>query len=1318
VGTSENEKLKGENNGPQQYSSIDEFEVLDGRGLKIPWDPGEYQIKGDLNAEVLSAMSATLEFSQGRQFDLTAKEERVIANDRNWMRRQAEYGNERYLSTESIPAMVAMTQRIAGDFPTTRRPMKRQLTKAPIQEVDAWVESSKITVGSIADTAERREYAKRILFTWKDCFITKLSELRATDLIEHTIVIQGDPTPPKTRLGKYTPLEIAFADKMFPSMIEAGILSPGISEWGARTQFVPKKPGTTDLRIVHNFKPGINKHTIKPAYPMHNLDVVVTTVVKAKFSAFFGADAANGYWAVPIAEADKFKSAIIFNHRQLFYNRMAQGLTGAPHTYCAFTDMTFGFLPSTQSTAAMSSMIGDNGETAFSPFVDDHNGAAVDFDSMAKLLHEQYFPRVAWAPIFLTGRKSSFFMPDLSFIGFTGDVRGLRPSIRHRERVLQWPRPESQQDVEAFCYLLPFLRKYIPGRAELTLIMKSAYREEQRVTLESGYLSKRKRWVDVDTFTWGEDQNAAFELAKTYIYNNVTSGGDPDLAYHLSTDASLEAAGGTLFQILGSSPDHLATDKDMDDITIICFMSFGFQEREQRYPITEREFLAALKCVEEVKWIISGSKYQTHLYTDHKALVSILNMSETKATPRIVGWQDKMNEFDIQAHHRAGKSTIMGIADGLSRMPSRYRQSCYAKLGERAHGLQANVATGGQNDFEAAQSSAEVSPSRRKVLPTDSTFEDCSPQTNLGRVGALSERAFQRPVALNATTERSETGVGVYVDAYAGMEEDSTVEEEGEEGFPDISAEVDAETRRIREEIMEEDELGRSATEYEGQFEKWTSSKEYGDIARYLLKGEAGLDNLDRNRSRAVRNQAKKFQLRSFALVRKEYDGQWARCVLKQDVVARLKYYHEHLGHFADAITMQRLKGQWWWPTRAEDVQNWCASCKSCQRNSHKRTSVNPRLRQEFRPMSVIAMDFIGPITPRCKVTGFHYILVAVDYFSRFCWLLGCVSPSSEVAVRMLRDVIMPAFGLPEATYSDQATSFMSHEYHNYCKTEKIRMMWTPVYYAQSNGLPERMVQMVVSILRKMCVDYRGILDRWGPSLPKIMLSLNTRFIKLYGFVPAEIMLGFLPAATNLELSTEWAQDAIDFDGSPVSLETMSTVIELREQRREEAVMAIADSNDVKERKYTDTPWTPPKAGDLVLEKIGKYNTSKNEKLNSRYTEPQLLVRVARNGVMGYIQRIHGDIGEDPEGEEEKVRYDPSIMVRLVHLNTLKVYCRRRPLAAFTANRVDSQNPLVFATVPPEYISQAATTEYQNWMHGMRCIFLDIKRHPTRDVMR
>ena len=73
---------------------------------------------------------------------------------------------------------------------------------------------------------------------------------------------------------------------------------------------------------------------------------------------------------------------------------MAQGLTRVLYTYYVFIDMTFGFVPSTSRTAAILLIIRDNRETAFSPFINNYNGAAIDFNSIAKLLHEQYFLRV------------------------------------------------------------------------------------------------------------------------------------------------------------------------------------------------------------------------------------------------------------------------------------------------------------------------------------------------------------------------------------------------------------------------------------------------------------------------------------------------------------------------------------------------------------------------------------------------------------------------------------------------------------------------------------------------------------------------------------------------------------------------------------------------------------------------------------------------------------------------------------------------------------------------------------------------------------
>ena len=63
---------------------------------------------------------------------------------------------------------------------------------------------------------------------------------------------------------------------------------------------------------------------------------------------------------------------------------------------------------------------------------------------------------------------------------------------------------------------------------------------------------------------------------KTYIYENATAGADFNLAFHLATDGSGMGLGGTLFQILSSSPDQIATDKDIPNIRVVMFISFAF----------------------------------------------------------------------------------------------------------------------------------------------------------------------------------------------------------------------------------------------------------------------------------------------------------------------------------------------------------------------------------------------------------------------------------------------------------------------------------------------------------------------------------------------------------------------------------------------------------------------------------------------------------------------------------------------------------------------------------------------------------------------
>ena len=107
--------------------------------------------------------------------------------------------------------------------------------------------------------------------------------------------------------------------------------------------------------------------------------------------------------------------------------------------------------------------------------MDDHSGSARDFESMFNFLHKQYFPRMAFGPIYLSGPKTHVFVEYLDLLGFQENADGLRPSIKHREKVQNWPVPTTRAKLDAFLWLTPFLRIFIPGRAAHVLEMKKAY---------------------------------------------------------------------------------------------------------------------------------------------------------------------------------------------------------------------------------------------------------------------------------------------------------------------------------------------------------------------------------------------------------------------------------------------------------------------------------------------------------------------------------------------------------------------------------------------------------------------------------------------------------------------------------------------------------------------------------------------------------------------------------------------------------------------------------------------------------------------------
>jgi len=181
------------------------------------------------------------------------------------------------------------------EFPTQRRPTtyRRQLMSSATR-IPTWFEVSGIRLGESLTTSERQQ-AELLLYTWKDLFVLRLEDMPVTDLVEHRIPVHPDSQLMRAKNKLYTKEEFDWVEEHLPEMLKAGIIGRSESPWAHQTKFVRKKDG--GLRMVHVFCP-INGATRLSGYPMKQIEPVVNNLMQSRFTSYFQADAANGYWAV------------------------------------------------------------------------------------------------------------------------------------------------------------------------------------------------------------------------------------------------------------------------------------------------------------------------------------------------------------------------------------------------------------------------------------------------------------------------------------------------------------------------------------------------------------------------------------------------------------------------------------------------------------------------------------------------------------------------------------------------------------------------------------------------------------------------------------------------------------------------------------------------------------------------------------------------------------------------------------------------------------------------------------------------------------
>ncbi|XP_050915617.1 uncharacterized protein LOC127130692 [Lathyrus oleraceus] len=151
------------------------------------------------------------------------------------------------------------------------------------------------------------------------------------------------------------------------------------------------------------------------------------------------------------------------------------------------------------------------------------------------------------------------------------------------------------------------------------------------------------------------------------------------------------------------------------------------------------------------------------------------------------------------------------------------------------------------------------------------------------------------------------------------------------------------------------------------------------------------------------------------------------RCVPDNKIESILNFSHasQVCGHFGPQRTARKvLDSGFYWPTVFNDAYETYRTCKECQIAG---TNITRKSEMPQQPMlfcevfDVWGIDFMGPFPVSF---GFLYILLAVDYVSKWVEVIPIRTNDSRVVADFVRSNMFCRFGIPRAIISNQGTHF------------------------------------------------------------------------------------------------------------------------------------------------------------------------------------------------------------------------------------------------------------------------------------------------------